>query len=314
MLMGNGATALVGSIQKFSTEDGPGVRSTVFLKGCPLDCAWCHNPELIDPKQQMIISPKKCIGCGECMKACPNGGISQGEEGPQIDWSRCTSCGECAGVCYAYAIHPVAQEMTVDEVFAKVLQDKDFYKNTGGGVTISGGEMLMHRAFAEELISLCGEEDINVCLDTSGQGPYEVIEPLAKRNNVEYLLYDLKHIDSDEHEKYTGLGNETILDNLKRLAGDEDILPKLWMRMPLISGINDSDDVIERTRDLYGSLGITKVSLMAYHDFGNSKAEHTGRQMDQFKPPSEERMDEIRSVFESIGMAVEITGREETIM
>ena len=151
-------------------------------------------------------------------------------------------------------------------------------------------------------------------IDTSGQGSFESIESLARKPNVEYLLYDVKHIDSREHEKYTGVGNEKIIDNLKRLASDEKILPKLWARMPLVSGINDSEDVIDDTKAMYESLGITKLSLMGYHDFGNSKAEHTGRQMESFKPPSDERLDEIKSKIESIGMSVEITGREETIM
>ena len=307
-------TALVGSIQKFSTEDGPGVRSTVFLKGCPLDCSWCHNPELIRCEQQMIVSPVRCIGCGECVNTCPNSGITVEEEGPRIDWSKCVACGECAEVCYAYAIYPVAREMTVDEVFAKVLQDKEFYRNTGGGVTLSGGEILMYADFASELIDLCAEEEINVCIDTSGYVAYDTIDAIARKSNVEYILYDIKHLDNREHEKYTGVGNEIILDNLRRLASDEDILPKLWMRMPLISGINDNEDVLNRTRELYKELGITKLSIMGYHNFGNSKAEHTGKKMDKFKPPSDERLNEIKSDFESMGMSVEITGREETIM
>ena len=313
MLMTKEITALVGSIQKFSTEDGPGVRSTVFLKGCPLNCAWCHNPEMISPSQQMIVSPKKCIGCGECIGACPNGGIRVTENGPQIDWSMCVACGECSAVCYASAIRPVAQEMTVKEVFDKVLQDKDFYENTDGGVTISGGEVLMHHDFAKALIDMCAGENIRVCLDTSGHGAFEMIEDLARCGNVEYLLYDMKHIRSGEHEKYTGVGNELILENLRKLADDEELRPKIWMRMPLMKGINDSDDVLSETAELYRQLGIERLSLMKYHDFGNSKAEHTGRLMDKFEAPSDERMDEIKEMFESIGMAVEITGREETI-
>ena len=307
-------TALVGSIQKFSTEDGPGVRSTVFLKGCPLNCAWCHNPEMISPAQQMIISPSKCIGCGACADACPGGGITVGEKGPQIDWTLCTACGACADACYANAIRPVAVEMTVEEAFAKVLQDKEFYENTGGGVTISGGEMLMHHDFAKALIDMCAKENIRVCLDTSGYATYEVLEDLVRCGNVEYVLYDMKHIRTDAHEKYTGVGNEQIISNLRRLAADEALREKLWMRMPLLKGINDGDDVLQETLALYQELGVGKLSLMGYHDFGNAKAEHTGRHMETFEAPSEERLDEIKELFESIGMAVEITGREETIM
>ena len=306
-------TALIGSIQKFSTEDGPGVRSTVFLKGCPLNCAWCHNPEMIQPAQQMIVSPKKCIGCRACIGACPNGGIKVGSNGPEIDWSMCVACGECAKECYANAIKPVATEMTVDQVFEKVLQDKDFYNNTGGGVTISGGEVLMHHDFAKALIEKCAEEDIRVCIDTSGYAPYEVLEDLAKCPNVEFLLYDMKHINNQEHLKYTEVENTLIIENLRRLAEDPETTGKLWMRMPLMAGINDSDEIIDQTVALYKELGIGRVSLMGYHDYGNSKAEHVGKQMDLFQAPSDERLDEIMAKFESIGMVAEVTGREETI-
>lgn len=306
-------TALIGSIQKFSTEDGPGVRSTVFLKGCPLNCAWCHNPEMIQPAQQMIVSPKKCIGCMACIGACPNGGIKVGSNGPEIDWSMCVACGECAKECYANAIKPVATEMTVDQVFEKVLQDRNFYSNTGGGVTISGGEVLMHHDFAKALIEKCAEEDIGVCIDTSGYAPYEVLEDLAKCSNVEYLLYDMKHINNQEHLRYTEVENTLIIENLRKLAEDPETVGKLWMRMPLMEGINDSDEIIDQTVALYKELGIGRVSLMGYHDYGNSKAEHVGKRMNLFQAPSDERLDEIMAKFESIGMAAEVTGREETI-
>lgn len=306
-------TALIGSIQKFSTEDGPGVRTTVFLKGCPLECAWCHNPEMIDPAQHMIVSPQKCIGCGECVKACPNNGIVIGENGPEIKWDACVSCGECASACYAFAIKPIAQEMTVSQVFEKVLQDRDFYMNTGGGLTISGGEVMMHYDFAKALIEMCAGHDIKVCIDTSGYGDYDQLADLAKHQNVEYLLYDMKHIDNDVHKKYTGVDNTIIIDNMKRLVTEEKLADKLWMRMPLISGVNDDEETIEKTKQLYKELGISKVSLMAYHDYGNSKGEHMGVEMVEFEAPSEERMNTIKETFESIGMNVEISGKEETI-
>ncbi|MDO4833486.1 MAG: glycyl-radical enzyme activating protein [Bacillota bacterium] len=306
-------TALIGSIQKFSTEDGPGVRSTVFLKGCPLNCAWCHNPELINPTPQMIVSPNKCIGCMACTKVCPHSGIVIGSNGPEIDRTTCVACGKCSEECYSNAIKPVATVMTVDEVFQKVLQDKSFYDNTGGGITISGGEVLMHHDFAKALVEKCAEENIRVCIDTSGFSPYEVLEGFAKCPNVEYVLYDIKHINNDEHLKYTGVENTLIIDNLRKLAKDSEIAGKLWMRMPLMAGINDTDDIITQTAELYQELGIGKVSLVGYHDFGNSKAGHVGKKMELFSSPSEGRLGEIKLKFESIGMAVEITGREETI-
>lgn len=306
-------TARVGSIQKFSTEDGPGVRSTVFLKGCPLNCAWCHNPEMISTSQQMIISPKKCIKCSECIAVCTNGSIEITGNGPVIDWNTCVTCGECAKACYANAIKPVAEEMSVEEVFERVLQDKDFYVNTRGGVTISGGEALIHPEFVEALIDMCAKENIKVCIDTSGYSDYSLLEEIAMKVNVEYLLYDMKHIVNEEHIKYTGVGNSIIINNLRKLAANPQLKSKIWMRMPLIAEINDTEELIEKTAALYAELGIEKVSLMSYHDFGNSKGEHVGRTMDNFKAPSDERMNEIKKRFESIGMVVEITGQKETI-
>lgn len=304
---------LVGSIQKFSTEDGPGVRSTVFLKGCPLNCRWCHNPELINPEQQIIVSPNKCIGCLECEKVCSVRAIKIGTNGPAIDYEKCDTCGMCTDTCYAYAIRPVAAEYSVEEVFNKVVQDKEFYKQSGGGVTISGGELLLHGEFAEQLIRLCAKEKINVCLDTSGFGRYEILYKLACMENVEYVLYDMKHIESEKHEKYTGVKNDLIIENLEKLASDEKTAKKVWMRMPIIAGINDDEETILKTRRLFEKNGISRVTLMAYHDFGNSKAEHTGINLETFKVPSEERMEEIKEMFRSDGLDVEIAGREDAI-
>ena len=218
--MSKGNTALIGNIQKFSTQDGPGIRSTVFLKGCPLHCVWCHNPEMIRPENQMIISPSRCIRCGACVDVCPEGGITISEDGVAIDFAACKACGSCSDVCYSKAITPVAEEMTVEEVMKTVLQDKNFYVDSGGGVTISGGEPLAHVAFARELIDACDKENIRVCIDTCGYGNKNELMELAAKPNVEFVLFDIKHMDSDEHEKLTGVRNELILSNLRALAED----------------------------------------------------------------------------------------------
>lgn len=306
--------ALIGSIQKFSIEDGPGVRSTVFLKGCPLKCRWCHNSELIDTAQQIMVSPHKCIGCLECTKVCfENNAITVDSNGPSIDYKKCDVCGKCVEICYAYALRAVASEQSAEEVFAKVVQDKEIYKQSGGGLTISGGELLMHGEFVEQLIELCANDGINVCLDTSGFGNYEMLYKLACMDNVIFVLYDLKHINSEEHKKYTGVENDLIIENLEKLATDEKTAGKIWMRMPIIAGVNDDDVTILKTRQFYKKNGISKVTLMAYHDFGNSKAQHAGIALETFTTPSDERMDQIKQMLISDGMEVEIAGHEDAI-
>ena len=298
-------TALIGNIQKFSTQDGPGIRSTVFLKGCPLQCVWCHNPEMIRPQNQMILSPSRCIKCGACTDVCPKGGITVGEEGPAIDFTACEACGACAEVCYAKAITPVATEMTVSDIMETILQDRDFYEDSGGGVTISGGEPLQHGDFARELIDACSEEGIDVCIDTSGYGETELLMELASQPAVTHILFDIKHMDSGEHERLTGVGNELILDNLRALAADPRTHDKIWARMPLLHGVNDGEAEIRAVRDLLQELGIRKVSLLGYHELGIAKARHTGAGYMEFEAPSRERMEEIRDLLQEAGVEVE---------
>lgn len=310
--LGNAAeSVLIGSLQKFSIEDGPGIRTTIFMKGCPLNCKWCHNPELIDPKQQLIQSPNNCIGCGYCMKTCPQGALAMNPNaGIVIDRAKCSLCLKCTDQCYAKALRPVAKPMTIDEILHIAEQDKGFYDNTAGGITVSGGEILMHAGFVRDLIDEAGKRGIHVCMDTCGFGDSQALMELALKENVTDILYDIKSIDDEIHRAYTGVSNALILANLRMLAAHVRIRDKLTMRMPLIRGVNDSKNIIEQTGRLYKDLEIKRVNLLPYHNLGINKQRNVGGIQEEFQQPTEEWLREIQVYFErELHLDVEILGR-----
>lgn len=279
------ATGIVFDIQRFSIHDGPGIRTTVFLKGCPLRCLWCGNPESISPKPQLSCMPERCIACGACIEICPETALTPGAEGKAVlDRPRCTDCGKCAVVCDPKALEMVGREMTADEVMAVVLRDAEYYRQSGGGLTLSGGEPLYQPDFAETLLYFAHSRGLHCCVETSGQAEWEVIERL--RPLVDLWLYDYKETDSALHAKFTGFFNSQIVANLRRLY---DSGAKILLRCPMIPGHNARRQHLDGIAALARSLPkLEGVELLPYYNMWRAKLGRLGMTSqlpESVKPP-----------------------------
>jgi pyruvate formate lyase activating enzyme len=227
--------AIVFNIQRFSTEDGPGIRTTVFFKGCPLSCVWCHNPEGIGLKPELMWYDVRCIGAKDCIEACPEDALTLTPDGMKIDRGRCTVCGRCQDACPAAAIEVIGKRYTASELFDEVKKDEAFYRNSDGGVTLGGGDAVMQGEAAAELLMLCHKAGIKTAIDTCGAfapKAYEKILPF-----VDLILLDLKLMDEKGHKEATGLGLAHILENARRFGKDH--IP-MWVRTPIIPGYTDA--------------------------------------------------------------------------
>ena len=293
-------TARIFNIQHFSTEDGPGVRTTVFFQGCPLRCLWCANPESQRAVRQLANRAPICIHCGTCIKACPNGALSAVSGAVRIDRALCKVCGQCADVCPSHSMFFYGEEKTLDDVFAEIMKDVGFYRDCAGGVTCSGGECMMQAEFVSELFRRCKEEKIHTVLDTCGQFPTEKL-PLVL-SCTDLVLFDLKHMDTERHREYTGVGNEQILKNLEAFVRHGT---QVFIRIPVIPGYNDSEKNLTETADYIRALDPTlHVDLLPYHRFGENKY----RMLDMpyaltgISAPSETQMEKYKSIFTARGL------------
>lgn len=285
---------LVFNIQKFSLHDGAGIRTLVFLKGCPLACRWCANPEGISPAVDLAYDPKKCIGTKECIRCrdvCEADAIRVRKDGKvEIDRERCTSCGLCADVCPSRALDAVGKWMTAEEVIRVVEEDGSFYARSGGGLTVSGGEPLLQAGYVVELLRKAQGRGIHTALETSGLCPWEDLERACGQANQ--VFFDVKTVDPEKHRQGTGTGNERILENLRRLCARFSGIPVI-VRTPIIPGLNDTPAEITSILAFLRTLPrAVEYELLPYHGFGEPKYEQLGRayRMRGLKPPSPEQM------------------------
>jgi pyruvate formate lyase activating enzyme len=296
---------VVFDIRRFSVHDGPGIRTTVFLKGCPLRCRWCHNPEGLSAAPEVTWREERCARCGSCIAACPEDALSWDGDTPVLDVSRCTLCGVCEDECYAEARQMLGRTMDAAAVLAEVERDRVFYEESGGGVTFSGGEPLAQPEFLGALLRSARASGIHTALDTSGYAPWNVVD--AIRNDVDLFLYDLKHVDDERHRQFTGVSNARILDNLTRLAEHGH---RIVLRLPLVPGVNDDDPTIRAIGALAARLGIERVVPLPFHRLGSDKYGRLGRAYDlhdTVTPPTD-RVAAVLDVLRESGVAAEQAG------
>ena len=301
------SNSLIFDIKRYAINDGPGIRVVIFFKGCNLHCAWCHNPESISPKAQKMYSPAKCIGCGTCVTACPENALTLTSKGIVTDSSLCLLCGKCAEVCPTKAIEMSGKQMSVAEVMAIIEKERVFFDQSGGGVTFSGGEPLLHSELLIPLLDECKQRGIHTAIDTAGNVRIEVILEVAKRTDL--FLFDLKLMDNEMHKQWVGAGNELIQQNLKAIA---ETGANIIVRIPVIAGVNDTVQNFEQTAKLISELSGTKkvVNLLPYHNIAEAKYAKLGSngKYRRMTEPSKATLDNAIRIFAGYGITASVGG------
>ncbi len=300
-------SALIFDVKRYAINDGPGIRMTVFLKGCLLDCEWCHNPESKSTSVQRMYTASRCIGCSRCVDACPEDALKLTRDGIISDSLLCQGHGDCATVCPTRATEMSGEVTTVEDLLELIEKEIIFFDQSGGGITVSGGEPLLHPEFLIALLDACGERRIHRTVDTSGLARREVLLEVAKR--TDHFLYDLKLMDPVRHKRYTGVGNEGILSNLVCLA---ETGASINIRMPLIAGINDDEENARQTAMFVAGLAGEKkqVNVLPYHNIATAKYEKLGQAFDpeSLTEPDQSAIDRVTTIFQEQGLPVVIGG------
>jgi len=294
---------MVFDISRYMIEDGPGIRTTVFFKGCPLRCVWCSNPFGLSREPEIVYNRRKCVLCGACLTACPQNALRMEPQGVALDRDRCTTCGSCVTACLSAARTVAGRIYSPREIVLKVLDDSKFYRRCGGGVTLSGGEVLLQAPAAAEILDLCRCELIHSAVETSGYGPWPALRSLVERCDL--IFIDIKHSSAEVHRRLTGVSNQAILENIRRTA--EHVFaagsPRLVLRVPVIPGINsDQDNMAGIARFIAGLPGAAEVNLLPYHQLGTSKYEMAGLKygLDGVQGASVALLDESREILRNL--------------
>jgi pyruvate formate lyase activating enzyme len=299
-------SGFVFDIMRFCIHDGPGIRTAVFLKGCPLNCSWCHNPEGKAKGPELSYREDRCVHCGDCFELCPNGAVKDTGGAFVPDRSACQVCGRCTDTCYAEARQIVGHEMTTREVTEEVLKDRAFFEKSGGGVTFTGGEPILQSDFLESLLHALRNEGIHTAVETTGYCSREVMMRIA--SSTDLFLYDLKLMDPEQHRSFTGVSNERILENLVALSREGR---EVIVRMPIIPGINDHEANLSATMEfLTTRTRLRDIHLLPFHKIGGDKSLRLGREssMPDFAGPNTADLNSISAFFQQGGLHVSIGG------